>query len=53
MTGVQTCALPIYAHLAKDVGADFDTAREMALEAGFRHIALYEKRKPILICIDE
>ena len=41
------------AHLAKDVGADFDIAREMALEAGFRHIALYENRKPILICIDE
>lgn len=32
------------AHLAKDVGADFDTARRMALEAGFRHIALYEQR---------
>ena len=39
------------AHLSKDVGADFDTAREMALEAGFRHVALYEQRKPLLISI--
>lgn len=41
------------AHLAKDVGADFDTARQMALEAGFRHIALYEQRKPILVSVED
>ena len=41
------------AHLSKDVGADFDTARQMALEAGFRHIALYEQRKPILVSIED
>ena len=41
------------AHFAKDVAADFETARQMALEAGFRHIALYEDRKPILVPIDE
>ena len=41
------------AHLAKDVGADFDTARQMALVAGFRHIALYEQRKPILVSVED
>lgn len=41
------------AHLAKSVGADFDTARRMALEAGFRHIALYEQRKPILVSVED
>lgn len=40
------------AHFAEDVGADFDIACKMILDAGFRHIALYEKRLPILQEID-
>lgn len=34
------------AHYARDVAADFNIAREMALEAGFRYLAVYEKRVP-------
>ena len=34
------------AHFDRDVAADFDTARGMALEAGFRYLTVYQARKP-------
>ncbi|WP_159438215.1 histidinol-phosphatase HisJ family protein [Massiliimalia massiliensis] len=40
------------AHCAEDIAADFDTAYEMAKEAGFRAIALYTQRKCSFYDID-
>ncbi len=34
------------AHFERDVAAGFETACEMALEAGFRYLAVYQNRKP-------
>ncbi len=34
------------AHIGRDVAAGFDTAREMALEAGFTRLALYRHNTP-------
>ena len=34
------------AHFAKDIAANFDDARRLALSAGFDHLALYHERKP-------
>ena len=34
------------AHFAKDIAANFDDARRLALSAGVDHLALYQERKP-------
>ena len=41
------------AHRAHDVGADITAALGMARTAGFTHIAVYERRQPTLVAIDE
>lgn len=37
------------AHTPADIGADFDTAKEILLRCGFREYCVFEKRKPIFI----
>lgn len=40
------------AHYATDVGSGFDKGLKMVYDCGFRNIALYEQREPILIPIE-
>lgn len=37
------------AHTPSDIGADFDTAREILLKCGFNEYCVFEKRQPIFI----
>ena len=39
------------AHSARDLAADFGTAKEMLKSAGFREIAVYHARKPDFVRI--
>ncbi|MCL4507275.1 MAG: histidinol-phosphatase HisJ family protein [Chloroflexi bacterium] len=41
------------AHRSDHVGADIDTALQMAQQAGFTHIAIYEHRRPRLVEIED
>jgi histidinol-phosphatase (PHP family) len=41
------------AHRSQDVGADITLALQIARDAGFTHIAVYERRKPSLIPIPQ
>ena len=37
------------AHCTQDLGKGIEEGMEMLQEAGFRYVALYEQRKPILL----
>jgi len=41
------------AHMAEDVGRGLKEALDMAREAGFRHITVYNRRKPEWVSITE
>lgn len=40
------------AHFAKDIGAGVQEGLQIAVDAGFTHVALYQKRQPVLIKIE-